>query len=440
MARAPMGLRAFLREHMPIEPKSGEERDEYMERCVSTEVDAGMPQEQALAVCAQQWESRLDSHAVFRVDLAEDAPRMTRTEEGYLTGMARVARIGVQTYQNGDGSLRRELRRPEDVFARSALDSFRMTPITYGHPAEGAVDADNAKRLQVGFVGENLQVDGDWVVMPLTITDGPTIEQIESGEAVQLSGGYRTDVEPADGEWDGVQYDAVQRNIRGNHVAIVPRARAGEMARINLDAADAVAVTDAQTEETHMSEKTTAVNLDGITYDAAPEVANELERQRSRADAAEQGAADVRAEAETAKARADEAEAELARLKEERSDEAIREAARARVELERSASELVGDDADLSAMSDREVMESAIKAVHADAELADAEDVYVKARFDAAIATHKAHGDAMAQQREATTAPASHNDAEDPRKKAMDSVRDAYKRRDKGKYTPQRGQ
>jgi 3-deoxy-D-manno-octulosonate 8-phosphate phosphatase KdsC-like HAD superfamily phosphatase len=36
---------------MPIEKRSGETRDEFVSRCVKTEMDAGKPQDQALAIC-----------------------------------------------------------------------------------------------------------------------------------------------------------------------------------------------------------------------------------------------------------------------------------------------------------------------------------------------------------------------------------------------------
>ena len=378
------------------------------------------------------------TQSVLRVDFADQPIRMRRTDEGYLTGEARVARIGIQNYQDGNGGIRREYRPTAEVFASDAIASFRNTPVTMGHPQERVVTADNAKRLSVGFVGENIRPDGEWLVMPLTITDAEAVRQIEGGASVQLSGGYMADLEETPGEYDGMTYDAIQRNIRGNHVAVVPQARAGEDAKINLDAADAVAIhSDTQIRgDNAMSEKSVTVRVDGCEYQVPQEVERHLTKidEQVQAVATERDAA--KADAEKVKARADEAKAELDKIKEERSDEAIREAARARVTLERSAARVMGDEAELDDKSDREIQEAVVKAVHKDAKLDEASDIYVQARFDAAIETHSVHQDASTAQRETAGKREPVNDGgTDKRGEALDSVRNAYKRRDKGKYT-----
>jgi len=45
-------------------------------------------------------------------------PKMERTKEGYLRGQAVVSRSGVFSYMNMDGTIRGELRHPEEVFNR----------------------------------------------------------------------------------------------------------------------------------------------------------------------------------------------------------------------------------------------------------------------------------------------------------------------------------
>jgi len=45
---------------MPIQPKSGEREQEFISRCISTEIDAGYEQDQAAAICYSVWrESRM---------------------------------------------------------------------------------------------------------------------------------------------------------------------------------------------------------------------------------------------------------------------------------------------------------------------------------------------------------------------------------------------
>jgi len=380
----------------------------------------------------------MENKQVLRIDYS-DAPRMSRTDEGYLTGMARVARIGIQAYQNGDGTIRRELRRPEEAFAKRTLDSFKNLPVTMGHPPEKIVTAENAKRLSVGHVGENIHVDGRWIVMPITITDAETIQRIEGGEAVQLSAGYMSEVLDEAGEYDGEVYDAVQTQITGNHVAVVQRARAGEAARLNLDAADAVMV--AQTEikqdgDEIMSDKTVMLRVDGIEYAVPPEVERHVAKLDEQMQATKAELDQAKQDAETDKAKLDEKEAELEKLKADNSDEKIKEAAKARIDLERKAMTVLDEETvkAIGDMSDRQIQEAVVKAVHTDVDLAEASDIYVQARFDAALDTHKAHGDAMAKQRQQVQQPVTDGDAKslaDKKAEAEDAIKNMYRKKDK---------
>lgn len=371
---------------------------------------------------------------VVRVDYADQPIRMRMTDEGYLTGEAKVARIGIQAYQDGNGGIRREYRPPAEVFAADALKSFANVPVTMGHPTERLVNADNAKRLSVGFVGENIRVDGNWVVMPITITDAETIRGIQGG-TIQLSAGYISNVIDSAGELDGETYDAIQTNIRGNHVAIVEQARAGADARLNLDAADAVAITQQPEVKTDMADKTVTVRVDGIEYSVPPEVERHMNKTQSRIDELDGELTKAKTDLETAKAKADAATEELEKFKAEHNDEAIQKAARARIDLERSASKVLGDESDLSAKTDREIQEAVVLAVHKDAKLDEASDVYVQARFDAALETHNVHADASAKQREtaAKRHPEAKGDASDKRKEATNALRDQWKTKKESK-------
>jgi hypothetical protein len=67
--------------------------------------------------------------------------------------------------------------------------------------------------------------------------DKATIADVEGGKR-ELSNGYASLIDFTPGETvNGQHYDAVQRQIRGNHVAVVDKGRAGPMCRIG----DAVA-------------------------------------------------------------------------------------------------------------------------------------------------------------------------------------------------------
>jgi hypothetical protein len=145
----------------------------------------------------------------------------------------------VQTYQNSDGSTRRELRLEQDV--RASVPGFAQKPLTNGHPP-GLVDPDNAKHYAVGAVGGASYSDG-WVRAPLTVWQRDAIDAIRDGRA-QLSVGYSCRLVDESGVHDGQAYDCRQEDIVINHLAIVDVARAGPEARLRLDAGDAVAMTD----------------------------------------------------------------------------------------------------------------------------------------------------------------------------------------------------
>ena len=73
--------------------------------------------------------------AQSRLDWYEDAidyatSPAEKTAEGFLVARAPVTSIGVFSYRNPDGSERRELRLPEEVFNADSLASLRLKPLT----------------------------------------------------------------------------------------------------------------------------------------------------------------------------------------------------------------------------------------------------------------------------------------------------------------------
>jgi uncharacterized protein len=197
-----------------------------------------------------------------RIDFAPgELPTARVTADGFLQVAGRVARTGIQEYRDGQGGTRRELRLPEEV--RKSLPSFPLQPMTNLHPAE-MVTPDNAQKYAVGAVGPaELKSDG-WVLAPLSIWRADAIEAARNGR-VQLSVGYTCRLETQDGEWQGQKYDAVQRDIVVNHVALVDAARAGADARLRLDAGDAEAVFARDTRENVSSIR--GANMAKLTID-----------------------------------------------------------------------------------------------------------------------------------------------------------------------------
>lgn len=333
----------------------------------------------------------------FRFDLSQ-LTTVRETPEGYLRGDAVVTRAGVFVYREPDGTIRRELRHPDDVFHPDSLATLPMLPITLNHPSF-KVDATNVRDVQVGATGETISRDDDHIISRVSVMAADAIAAVKRGKQ-ELSLGYTLELEDVQGEYEGQRYDARQRNIRYNHLAIVDQARAGKAARLNLDGAVM------EIEEKPMADMV-KLALDGIQYDASPEVVRHVAKLTERYDSALKDVEAATAKADAAEARADEAERRATEA-EEATAQALRRAAaaetradnvktradedaagfatrvRERVALETRA-KLFATDSDFSKMSDRAIQELCVKTQNPDVKLSDRSDEYVAARFDALL-------------------------------------------------------
>lgn len=156
------------------------------------------------------------------------------TDEGYLIDHPIVTTCGIFEYTNKDGSTRKELRLPEEVFSRKSLESYKGKPVIITHNA-GVVNKDNVADEIIGTILGNGYKDGKDVRAEIIIHE---TEKLKSCGLRALSLGYNLELDETPGEWHGEHYDAVQRNIEINHLALVAEARAGDNARLNLDKKD----------------------------------------------------------------------------------------------------------------------------------------------------------------------------------------------------------
>lgn len=177
--------------------------------------------------------------------------KVRRLADGRITAVAKFARSGCYTYAGAEIG-RPELPtvtvyRPEtEVFADEAMASFAHKAITLDHPSEG-VTPTNWSKVSVGFTEGRVARDGGYVEIPLMLADATAVEAYDSGRARQLSAGYNCELVWGDGVApDGTRYQATQRHIRGNHIALVPQGRAGSTCRIGDSALDDASLIDAQ--------------------------------------------------------------------------------------------------------------------------------------------------------------------------------------------------
>ena len=294
-----------------------------------------------------------------RFDVSEI--KATRTDEGFILDTPAITRCGVFPYRNADGTMRYELRHPDDVFKQDSLDSIKGKPVTAMH--HGLIDNTNSTGVTVGAVMSVGRQDGDNVTAEIVIHDTSMVD----GGNKDLSCGYTLNLDEESGVYNGQPYTHRQRDIKYNHLAIVKAGRAGN-ARLNLDSMD------------FQEDKETMVKYrldNGVEYDVTPEIDAELkklnqdvayaqtaaEKEKARADAAED--AKAKAEASIAKAREDAANEVKARLKLEADAKALN------VEFKEDA-------------TDSEIKIAVIKSVRTNFDATDKAEAYIDAAYDLA--------------------------------------------------------
>ena len=166
------------------------------------------------------------------------SPHLVDTPEGFLICKdVPIARTGPQDYLARelmlDGDPDRVItvqRYPEDVFEDATLASLEGKPVTDGHPPEN-VGPENYAAYTKGHV-QNVRRDGDYIVADLYINDANLANEVRNNVKREVSCGYLCNYVP-----DGAGYR--QERIRGNHVAVVPKGRAGAAVAIHDTAPEA---------------------------------------------------------------------------------------------------------------------------------------------------------------------------------------------------------
>ena len=168
---------------------------------------------------------------VERIDKALLIGKVKKTDDGYVKGLACVARSGILEYVEG-GKIIRELVRPETLAKADSLETLKMKPITNDHPSVKLLTTENIKQFQVGFTGETVKVDDGLLYSSISINDNKAIQAVDSGKR-ELSCGYTCNLDESGGVWNGQKYDREQLNRKYNHVAICDLGRAGSVASLH---------------------------------------------------------------------------------------------------------------------------------------------------------------------------------------------------------------
>lgn len=121
-------------------------------------------------------------------------------------------------------------RPAEELMAAETIESFKLTPFINEHPTallgnvDGLVKTDN-KRVE-GVIGEKVYFEYPYLKANLRVYSAQTLDSIGIGKE-EVSAGYLCQWSRESGNFEGAAYEYVQRNIRGNHSALVEEGRSG---------------------------------------------------------------------------------------------------------------------------------------------------------------------------------------------------------------------
>lgn len=331
------------------------------------------------------------------------------------TGYLRVKDVpitcsGVRKYSL-DGKITNVAKVPDEIFSPITVASANNKPITDDHPQTNGhtllVNRENSHIYQKGWTGDNAHVANGKLYNDLIISDSNLIDEIRHGKQ-ELSIGFEYNLDATKGKLDGVAYDAKQRNIRINHVAVVQKGRAGHGVSFT---ADAIEDLDANNEKKGNQMDFTSVHTkDGGNIRVAVEDADKLtkiigdaddsrsqleklkaERDKLNKQIADlenenkktkQDAADSKKKADESKAEADSALEKNKELKSKLEGDAFEQKIADTLAFRAKAKKVVGDSYDFTGKSEREVQEDALHTKYKNKDFSAESDDYVRAYYE----------------------------------------------------------
>lgn len=198
---------------------------------------SGYPDKQAQAIAFSKQRESKDDDSILDLTLDDESAR-----DYDINGWAEIkgnpiSKVGVFPYSGSQISPEFEpdkiyqVYRPEEELSDpETIDSFKLLPWTdehemlSGNPEEGLTPAE--RKGVHGVIGEDVYFEDGYLKANLKIFSNKLADLIDSGKK-ELSIGYRCLYDIVTGVYNGVKYDAVQRQIRGNHVALVEEGRSG---------------------------------------------------------------------------------------------------------------------------------------------------------------------------------------------------------------------
>lgn len=119
----------------------------------------------------------------------------------------------------------------EELSRKETLDSLKHIPLVNEHTMLGEGFTPAEEKGVDGVLGDNIEFDNGTIYADITIFSEDMKEKIKGGKK-ELSLGYWCDYEKQSGTYNGQRYDYIQKNIIGNHLALVDKGRMGSDVRV----------------------------------------------------------------------------------------------------------------------------------------------------------------------------------------------------------------
>lgn len=306
---------------MPLEKGSSQE---VISRNIAELIRAGHSKEQAAAIAYKE-----------AGDTARDVDL-----NGYITiDRNPITRVGVFPY-SGRGlpgadpdKVYNVLRSEEELSSPETLKSFELLPLIDEHVmlGKGYGTAPEEKGVH-GYTGEKITYHDGMVYASMRIISDTLKRLIEQGKK-QLSCGYRCIFEKSSGVFNGQGYDYIQRQIRGNHIALVQQGRMGKdvavLDGIVFDHFDLATGEDTMSDELQKTIAALTTTVAGLqkSFSAMDEEMKAMKAKDEEEEAEKKKKAEDEAEEEKKKKEAEDAKAKDGKGKDDDDEEGMDKAA-----------------------------------------------------------------------------------------------------------------
>lgn len=144
--------------------------------------------------------------------------------------------LGKQIDPNGSLGLEPDkiynvLRPEEELSKEETISSFKLIPLIDEHEMIGGEFTPAEKKGVEGILGEKIRFEDGKITGDIKIFSEKMKNQIENGKK-ELSLGYRCKYEFKPGVWNLQPYEVIQKDIKGNHIALVEHGRMGSDVRV----------------------------------------------------------------------------------------------------------------------------------------------------------------------------------------------------------------